>query len=132
MGKNYYYFKNMVVYWRRMMKLIYRFWKESEFAEITTDQLLDRINSNQPPLILDVRSTPEFNGADGHIPNARSIPIRKLSSELEDLQSYREKEIVTICPGGGLSLIAVDLLVEADFVERKRISHNRRTKWKIN
>ncbi len=116
-----YYLKNMLKYWRRTIKLFYRFGRKYEFSEITVDQLLDRINSNQAPLIIDIRSAPEFNGAEGHIPNAKHIPIRELSSNLEDLQSYREKEIVTICPGGGMSLIAVDLLVEADFQDVKSL-----------
>jgi 3-mercaptopyruvate sulfurtransferase SseA len=54
------------------------------------------MNSNLPPLIIDVRSAPEFSGADGHIPNAKSIPIGELSSNLEGLHSSKEKEIVTI------------------------------------
>ncbi|GAI34494.1 unnamed protein product, partial [marine sediment metagenome] len=34
---------------------------------------------------------------------ARSIQVLELESKLEDLQSFKEKEIVTMCPGGGLS-----------------------------
>jgi tRNA 2-thiouridine synthesizing protein A len=116
-----YYLKNMLKYWRRFFKLIYRFGRKYEFSEITVDQLLDGINSDLPPLIIDIRSPKEFNGADGHIPNARHIPIRELKSNFEDLQDYKEKEIVTICPGGGMSLIAVDLLVEADFQDVKSL-----------
>ncbi|MHA2224841.1 MAG: rhodanese-like domain-containing protein [Candidatus Hodarchaeales archaeon] len=104
-----------------MIKLFYRYGKKYEFSEITVDQLFERVNSNEPPLIIDTRSAKEFNGAEGHIPNAKHIPIRELKSNFEDLQSYREKEIVTICPGGGLSLIAVDLLVEADFKDVKSL-----------
>jgi tRNA 2-thiouridine synthesizing protein A len=116
-----YYLKNMLKYGRRTLKLFYRLARKYEFSEITVDQLLDRINSDLPPLIIDVRSSKEFNGADGHIPNARHIPIRELKSNFEDLQDYKDKEIVTICPGGGMSLIAVDLLVEADFQDVKSL-----------
>ena len=111
----------MFKYWRRMIKLFYRFGRKYEFSEITVDMLLDRINSNKPPLLIDTRSAKEFNGEKGHIPSSRHIPIRELKSNLEDLQSYKDKEIVTICPGGGLSLIAVDLLVEADFKNVKSL-----------
>ena len=93
----------------------------SEWPEITVDDLLDRINSSQPPLVLDIRSAQEFNGADGHIPNARSISITKLASNLEGLQSFKDKEIVTCCPGGGLSLVAVDILVKAGFKDAKSL-----------
>ncbi|MHA2305314.1 MAG: rhodanese-like domain-containing protein [Candidatus Hodarchaeales archaeon] len=115
-----YYLKNMFKYWRRIIKLFYRYGKKYDFSEITVDQLFESFNSNEPPLIIDIRSAKEFNGK-GHIPNAKHIPIRELKSNLEDLQSFKDKDIVTICPGGGLSLIAVDLLVEADFKNVKSL-----------
>ncbi len=114
----------MIKYWKKIIHMM-RHRSEWHLSEITTGELLDHINSNLPPLIFDVRSVQEFNGGDGHIPNAMSIPIRELSSNLKDLQSYlydyKEKEIVTICPGGGLSLIAVDILVEAGFEDVKSL-----------
>ena len=88
---------------------------------ITTKDLFERFNSNNPPLILDIRSTKEFNAAVGHIPNSKSIPIMELKSNFEDLQSSKDKEIITICPGGGMSLIAVDLLEEAGFTDVKSL-----------
>jgi tRNA 2-thiouridine synthesizing protein A len=118
MGKATYYLMNMIKYWKKLITMI-RHHSEWHLSEITVDELYERINSNQPPVIFDNRSVKEFNGADGHILNSMSIPIRRLSSELKNPQSYvynyKEKEIVTICPGGGLSLIAVDVLAEAGF-----------------
>ena len=115
-----YYLKNGFKYWRRMIKLFYRFGKKEEFSEITANSLFERFNSNEPPLIIDIRSAKEFNEV-GHIPDAKHIPIRELNSNIENLQSFKEKEIVTICPGGGLSLIAVDLFLEADFQDVKSL-----------
>ncbi|MCK4484150.1 MAG: rhodanese-like domain-containing protein [Candidatus Thorarchaeota archaeon] len=117
-----YYLKNMLKFPKRTVKMLVRILlHRSESSEITVDHLLERMNSNLPPLIIDVRSAPEFNGADGHIPNAKSIPIGELSSNLEGLHSSKEKEIVTICPGGGMSLVAVDILVEAGFENAKSL-----------
>jgi rhodanese-related sulfurtransferase len=117
-----YYLKNMLKFPRRTVKMLVRILlHRSESSEITVDHLLERMNSNLPPLIIDVRSAPEFSGADGHIPNAKSIPIGELSSNLEGLHSSKEKEIVTICPGGGMSLVAVDILVEAGFRNAKSL-----------
>jgi len=45
----------------------------------------------------------------------------ELESSLEDLDSFKEKEIVTMCPGGGLSLAAVDILTEAGFKDAKSL-----------
>jgi hypothetical protein len=35
--------------------------KGYEESEITVDELLDHINSNEPPLVIDIRSAKEFN-----------------------------------------------------------------------
>ena len=116
-----YYLKNMFKYGRRTLKLLYGIARGHEYSEITVDQLFESLNSKKPPLIIDIRSAKEFNNKKGHIPNSISIPIRELKSKMIDLQSYKEKKIVTICPGGGLSLIAVDLLIESDFEDVKSL-----------
>jgi rhodanese-related sulfurtransferase len=71
--------------------------------------------------LIDVRSPADFDGGYGHLPNARSIPVLKIESNIEDLDSYREKEIVTMCPGGGLSLVAVEILEKAGFKDVKSL-----------
>jgi rhodanese-related sulfurtransferase len=117
-----YYLRNMLKYWRYTVRMFVKLLlHRSESSEISVDHLLERMNSNLPPLIIDIRSAPEFNGAEGHIPNAKSIPIGELTSNLENLHSSKEKEIVTICPGGGMSLVAVDLLTEAGFKDVKSL-----------
>jgi thiosulfate sulfurtransferase len=72
--------------------------------------------------LIDVRGAKAFDGDDGHIPNARSISITELASSFEDLHAFKEKEIVTICPGGGMSLIAVEIMVEAGFKDVKSLT----------
>jgi rhodanese-related sulfurtransferase len=99
-----------------------RMWFLPAVSEMTVDQLFDRINSNLPPLLIDVRGAKEFDGDDGHIPNARSISIMELASSFEDLHAFKEKEIVTICPGGGMSLIAVEIMTEAGFMDVKSLT----------
>jgi len=114
----------MARYWKKTLKLFLHFSgvRESEWSEITVDNLFDRVNSNQPPTLIDIRSAAEFNGGYGHIPNAMSIPILELESNLEDLDSFKEKEIVTMCPGGGMSLVAVEILAEAGFTDVKSLT----------
>jgi len=120
-----YYLKPMVKYWRSALKMMLQAaWPDRfqyEWTEITVDELYDRVNSSLPPLIIDVRSVQEFNEGYGHIPNAMSIEILDLASNLEDLDSFKEKEIVTMCPGGGLSLVAVEIMTEAGFKDVKSL-----------
>ncbi|MHA2032772.1 MAG: rhodanese-like domain-containing protein [Candidatus Hodarchaeales archaeon] len=126
-----YYLKNLIRYWRIFGKLVvHRCWNFNKcWTEITVDELFDRFNSDNPPLILDIRSAQEFNDADGHIPNSKSIPIVNLKSNFEELQPFKEKEIVTICPGGGMSMIAVDILEKAGFTDAKSL-HGGLDLWK--
>lgn len=113
------------LFWYRIVK---RRWYIPSVPEITVDQLYDLINSNQSPLLIDTRDRREFNGAEGsyrkygHISNAYCIPIMELSSNLEELYSYKEKEIVTICPGGGMSLVAVEIMEAAGYINVKSLT----------
>jgi len=124
-----YYLRPMFKYWRKTLKLFAHFSgvRESQFSEITAEELYERVNSDDPPLLIDIRAPEEFNGTDetygyGHIQNAVSIPLMELESKLGDLESYKEKEIVTMCPGGGMSLVAVDILHEAGFKDAKSLT----------
>ena len=118
-----YYLRPMLKHWRTTWKLLTSYAKSEEFewSEITVDDLFDRVNSDQPPLLIDVRSPKEFNGGYGHIPNARPIPVLDLESNFDALQSFKEKEIVTMCPGGGMSLVAVEILEKAGFKDVKSL-----------
>jgi len=118
-----YYLRPMLKHWRTTWRLLTSYAKSEEFewSEITVDELFERVNSDQPPLLIDVRSPAEFNGGYGHLPNARSIGVLELESRFEDLESFKEKEIVTMCPGGGMSLVAVEILEEAGFKDVKSL-----------
>ena len=122
MSESEYVFTVFKRYWKILLKWLLRI---HDLPEITVDDLFDRVNSNQPPLLIDIRDAADFNGTGyskyGHIPNARQIDILELESSLEDLQSFKEKEIVTMCPGGGLSLAAVEILTEAGFKDVKSL-----------
>jgi len=109
-------------YWKTLLKWVLRI---HNLPEITVDDLFERINSDTPPLLIDIRALEDYNGTGystyGHIPNALSIPILELESKFEELAPFREKEIVTMCPGGGLSLAAVEVLTEAGFKDAKSL-----------
>jgi len=109
-------------YWKILLKWILHI---HDYPEITVDKLYDKINSDQPPLMIDTRTIEDYNGAGyskyGHITNALSIPMLKLESKLAQLEEYKEKEVVTMCPGGGLSLAAVDVMREAGFKDVKSL-----------
>jgi rhodanese-related sulfurtransferase len=122
MSESEYVFTVFKKYWKTLIKWLLRI---HNLPEITVDELFERVNSDQPPLMIDIRDAADFNGTGystyGHIPNARSISILELESKFEELQPFKDKEIVTMCPGGGLSLAAVEILTEAGFTDVKSL-----------
>lgn len=109
-------------HWKILIKWVLRI---HNYPEITVDELYVRFNSENPPLLIDIREASDYEGTGyskyGHIPNALSIPILELELKLEELQQFKEKEVVTMCPGGGLSLAAVDILRDAGFKDAKSL-----------
>ncbi|MFX0124356.1 MAG: sulfurtransferase TusA family protein [Candidatus Hodarchaeota archaeon] len=111
-----------------LWSIIKRGWYLPEISEITNEEVYNRLNTKNAPLLLDLRDQVEFYGNGeykyekyGHIPNSKWIRLMELSSHLEELQDFKDKEIVTICQGGGMSLVAVQIMVEAGFTDVKSL-----------
>jgi rhodanese-related sulfurtransferase len=89
-------------HWRILVKWVLRI---HDYPEINVDELHEKLNSDDPPLMIDIRPVADYYGTGdskyGHIPNALSIPMLELESRLEELEEYKDKEIVAMCPGGG-------------------------------
>ena len=99
--------------------------RKTGIAEITPEELYGRIEGGQAPLMIDIRPTGEYDGTGGdgkgHIPDAVSIPYEELKSRLDNLEDYKDREIVTMCPRGGLSLVAAELMAKAGFKDVKSL-----------
>jgi glyoxylase-like metal-dependent hydrolase (beta-lactamase superfamily II)/rhodanese-related sulfurtransferase len=73
---------------------------------ITAGSLAEQLTSSEPPLLVDVRSTGEWNR--GHIDGAVNLPLSQLRDRLEELPS--DRSLVVHCAGGYRSAIAASLL----------------------
>ncbi|MDO8412662.1 MAG: rhodanese-like domain-containing protein [Gallionellaceae bacterium] len=71
--------------------------------EIDTVAALQLIN-HKSALILDVREEKEFK--EGHVLNAKLIPLAKLNERLAEIERYRERPIVVYCRSGQRSAAA--------------------------
>jgi sulfur dioxygenase len=63
--------------------------------------------------VIDVREPNEFDGALGHVPGARLVPLGSLAARAEELSKARP--IVTVCRSGARSAQATVLLARAGF-----------------
>jgi rhodanese-related sulfurtransferase len=100
---------------------IKRKWHLPGVSEISADELNARVLADPPPILIDLRTKAEFCGGYGHIPNSLSIPIGELEARLEELRSYGEREFVTICPGGGMSLMGAEIMAESGMRDVKSL-----------
>ena len=78
---------------------------------IDPGELARRVESTEPPVVLDVRDAEEFSAA--HIPGSLHIPYGELAARLEQLPAGGQ--IAAVCSGGKRSGLAVSILQRAGF-----------------
>ena len=78
------------------------------------EENLDRVQ------ILDVREPDEFNGALGHVPRAKLIPLGTLLQKKEEIS--KDRPIVVVCRSGARSAQATVLLRNAGFAKVANLS----------
>jgi rhodanese-related sulfurtransferase len=83
----------------------------SRIEAIDAELLAARLESDDPPLVLDVRREDEY--AAGHIPGAVLIPYAELPDRIDELP--RDRAIATICKGGKRSGLAASILQREGF-----------------
>ena len=72
------------------------------------DELLQRIQSDNAPLLVDPRSEMEYRR--GHIPGAVSAPVRKILFGTAKLPEDRNREMVIACMHGQRAWLAKKIL----------------------
>lgn len=87
----------------------------SPVAEITQQQLLQRLDAGTAPLLLDVRRPDEF--ASGHVPKAINIPHTEIAKRLDELRPNLNNEVIVYCESGRRAAIASDILKQAGFTQ---------------
>jgi rhodanese-related sulfurtransferase len=80
---------------------------------ISAEELAERIQLEQAPLIIDVRSEKEY--AKAHIPGAVNIPHDQLGDRLSEIDAAKTDEIVVHCRSGHRAGIAEEVLIEAGY-----------------
>jgi hydroxyacylglutathione hydrolase len=71
-------------------------------------ELLQRINADNAPVVVDTRSEAEFR--KGHIPGAINAPVRKILLHTAQLPKDKSREMVVTCMHGQRATAAKFLL----------------------
>jgi rhodanese-related sulfurtransferase len=83
-------------------------------ATITTKELKQLIDSNNTPILIDVRNENELQY--GKITNKSVlIPLPKLQTRISELEKFKNQKIIVYCRSGGRSKVATDFLTEQGF-----------------
>lgn len=83
-------------------------------ASVNTLEATQLINRNDA-LVLDVRNADEFR--NGHILNAKNIPLAQLEARASDIIRYKEKPVIVACETGNRSSGAAALLRKHGFAQ---------------
>jgi rhodanese-related sulfurtransferase len=70
----------------------------ADSPEITAEALLERLGGASAPLVLDVRTSKEFQS--GHVPGAVHIPFDEIGSRMSELDSAKSGDVVVYCQSG--------------------------------
>ncbi|WP_438874213.1 rhodanese-like domain-containing protein, partial [Streptomyces calidiresistens] len=74
-------------------------------------ELRARLDSDNPPRLLDVRSPAEFEAA--HIPGSHNVPLDTLRDHCGELATYLDHDVVLVCRSGQRAGRAGEALAEA-------------------
>lgn len=92
--------------------------KSASIKELKGEELEKIMNDAQLKekyLVIDVRDISEYES--GHVKTAINIDVNELEKRLVDIESYKNKEIVTICNSGNRSKKAAEILVDNGFTK---------------
>ncbi|MDX1671873.1 MAG: rhodanese-like domain-containing protein [Balneolaceae bacterium] len=90
-------------------------------TDITVQELKEKMDNDEDLLILDVREPFEKYQSDIDYSPSKLIPIGELTDRVDELEEYREKEIVCLCRSGGRSENARKFLKEKEFEHVKNL-----------
>lgn len=77
------------------------------FIDIDNNKL-NEMMKNEDTLLIDIRTKEEFE--EKHIKNAINIPLHDLMYNIDDIEEFKEKNVVVYCRSGHRSIIACNLL----------------------
>ncbi len=83
----------------------------SKSATVDSRELRERLNSGQPPRLIDVRTPGEFETA--HIPGSYNVPLDLLREHRDEIVKHLDQDIVLICRSGQRAAQADDTLRRA-------------------
>ena len=94
--------------------------KYTDFKNLSYKEVCDRVTNNPEVVLLDVRSASEFKGSArnsfGILRNAINMDVRELPDRINELNKYKNSEIIVYCSHSIRSPRASSILIQQGFV----------------
>jgi rhodanese-related sulfurtransferase len=84
-------------------------------SSLSPIQLAERLKGSPPPHLLDVRQPDEH--AFAALPGSTLIPLGELMDRADEIEAWKDAEVVVYCHHGVRSLHAIGLLRQMGFVK---------------
>lgn len=81
------------------------------------DVLNQKMDAGEDILLLDVRTSKDYLGEQGHIKNSVLIPVEELEKRLTEIDDFQEKTVMTLCRADRRSAKAAQILTKHDFAD---------------
>ncbi|WP_046244987.1 rhodanese-like domain-containing protein [Hymenobacter terrenus] len=88
-------------------------------ADITPAELHQRQQTGETPILIDVRETWEHE--EGRIPGAQNIPLNSLPEKLDEIDEWKNQEVIVHCKSGGRSASAKAYLTQQGFTNVRNL-----------
>lgn len=98
---------------------------------LSIPELKQRLDTGEDILVLDVRSSNDFVGEQGHIAKATNIPLEELPNRLPELGDNEERPIILVCRTDRRSSQAAKLLSQQGFAD-VQVARGGMTDWNLN
>ena len=82
-------------------------------TDITAEELKERLNKGETPIIIDVREDWEYQ--ESNIAGSKLIPLGTLPQRLDELEEYKDQEVIVHCRSGARSANAKAFLQQQGF-----------------
>jgi len=77
---------------------------------ITPAEVQELVKKDSTVVLLDVRTSSEYTGPQGHIAGTLLIPVQELEQRIGELTKYKKQRIIAVCRSGNRSGQAVSIL----------------------
>ncbi|MBD1398844.1 rhodanese-like domain-containing protein [Pontibacter sp. JH31] len=88
-------------------------------ADITAEELKERLAKGDTPVIIDVRE--DWEHQETSIAGAQNIPLGVLPERLDDIEQYKDQEVIVHCRSGMRSASAKAFLQQQGFSQVRNL-----------